>query len=106
MRTKFRKRKAYGRLVVPFLSLICFSYFGFHALHGTFGLESASHLEVRRAELAAELAALEAEREALEKRVALMSDGSMEADMLDERARYMLNVARPDEVVYFIDRAN
>jgi cell division protein FtsB len=106
MRTKFRKRKAYGRLVVPFLSLICFSYFGFHALHGTFGLESASHLEERRIELADELAALEAQREALERRVALMSDGSMEADMLDERARYMLNVARKDEVVYFLDQVN
>ena len=69
MRTKFRKRKAYGRLVVPFPSLICFSYFGFHALHGAFGLESASHLEERRIELERELASLNAEREALEKRV-------------------------------------
>lgn len=31
----------------------------------------------------------------------LMSDGAVEADMLDERARLFLNVAREDEVVYF-----
>lgn len=101
MNTKFRKRKAYLRLVVPALSAVCFSYFGFHAWHGTFGLESSSHLESRRIELSARLDALKEKRAILEKRVALMSDGSMEADMLDERARYMLNVARKDEIVYF-----
>jgi cell division protein FtsB len=31
----------------------------------------------------------------------LLSDGAVEADMLDERARALLNVAREDEVVYF-----
>lgn len=101
MNTRFRKRKAYGRLVVPVLALICLSYFGFHAWNGTFGLDSASQLETRRLALVSQLATLQKQRSALEHRVTLMSDGSLEADMLDERARYMLNVARQDEVVYF-----
>jgi Septum formation initiator len=106
MRTKFRKRRAYGRLVVPLLSLACFAYFGFHAYHGTFGLESASNLEIRLQQLQAELEDVTKRRLELERRVMLMSDGSMEADMLDERARLMLNVARPNEVVYFEYLAN
>ncbi|MBW3098469.1 FtsB family cell division protein [Pseudohoeflea coraliihabitans] len=103
MQTRFRKKKTFARLVVPALALGCFSYFGFHAWHGTFGLQSSSHLEERRVELTARLDQLREYRGTLERRVALMSDGSMEADMLDERARYMLNVARADEVVYFVD---
>lgn len=106
MRTKFRKRRAYGRLVVPLLSLVCFSYFGFHAYHGTFGLESATNLEIRRQQLQAELDLVSERRRELERRVLLMSDGSIESDMLDERARMMLNVARPNEVVYFEHASN
>lgn len=106
MNTRFRKRKAYGRLVVPVLALVCLSYFGFHAWYGTFGLESTGHLEQRRLALVTQLDTLRFQREELERRVALMSDGSLEADILDERARYMLNVARRDEVVYFHPSVN
>lgn len=101
MRTRFKKRKAYGRLIIPLLSAGCFSYFGYHAYHGTFGIESATNLEMRRQELSVRLAGLDERRELLERRVKLMSDGSIDADMLDELARYTLNVARPEDVVYF-----
>ena len=37
----------------------------------------------------------------LEREVALMSDGSLEKDILDEKARYALNVSRVDEIVIF-----
>jgi len=30
-----------------------------------------------------------------------MSDGSLEKDILDEKARYALNVSRSDEIVIF-----
>jgi len=70
-------------------------------MHGSFGLNSASALEIRRVELSARLEALTKQRENLEGRVFLLSDGSIEADMLDERARFLLNVSRSDEVVYF-----
>jgi cell division protein FtsB len=33
--------------------------------------------------------------------VHLMSDGSLDKDMLDEIARYQLNVSRSDEIVIF-----
>jgi cell division protein FtsB len=47
------------------------------------------------------LATLSERRQHLETQVLLLSDGAVEADMLDERARAMLNVAREDEIVYF-----
>ena len=51
--------------------------------------------------LTEQLATLEDRRQDLERKVMLLSDGAVEADMLDERARLLLNVAREDEVVYF-----
>lgn len=38
-------------------------------------------------------------RVALERQVELMSDGSLERDMIDEISRYQLNMSKPDEIV-------
>ena len=64
-------------------------------------MNSAEALELRRVELSEQLATLTERRQHLERKVLLLSDGAVEADMLDERARFFLNVAREDEVVYF-----
>ena len=101
MRTQFRKQRSWIRWIVPALSVACFAYFGFHSWHGAYGLNSAEALELRRVELTERLASLTERRQHLERKVMLMSDGAVEADMLDERARLFLNVAREDEVVYF-----
>jgi len=102
MRTQFKKQRSWIRWVIPALSVGCFSYFGFHSWHGSFGLNSAEALELRRVELTERLESLTERRQLLEHKVRLLGDGAVEADMLDERARLFLNVAREDEVVYFI----
>ena len=48
--------------------------------------------------LKSKLAALKSVREELEIRVLLMKDGSIEYDMLDEQARYKLNLLQEDEI--------
>ncbi|MEQ8481381.1 MAG: septum formation initiator family protein [Hoeflea sp.] len=101
MRTQFRRRQSWGLWVIPVLSIGCFVYFGFHSWHGDFGLNATDELVRREMELTARLASLEERRQHLETRVQLLSEGLVEADMLDERARLMLNVAREDEIVYF-----
>lgn len=47
------------------------------------------------------LAAVEAERSTLERRVALLRPAHLDRDMLDEQARRELNLASPDEIVIF-----
>ena len=42
----------------------------------------------------------------IEQQVALLSDGSLDKDMLDEKARYQLNMSRADEVVIFNSYSN
>lgn len=104
MWTRQRKRRRTGRLIVPAIAALFLSYFGFHAYHGDYGIYAKYRLEARTAELEAELAALRATRAELEHRVALLHDGTLEKDMLDEQARRALNLAHEREVVIFRTR--
>jgi len=98
MWTKQRRKTRRGRLIVPLLSALFFSYFGFHAYHGEYGLYSTIKLQEQTKLLQAQLEAVTASRTELERQVQLMHDGTIEKDMLDEQARKALNMSRPDEV--------
>jgi len=56
-------------------------------------------LEKRKAVLAGELAGLKAVKTRLERDVALLRPESLDPDMLDERARAILNLAHPDDLI-------
>ena len=101
MWTKQHKKRYLGYFVTPLLSSAFCSYFGYHSVHGELGLNATKDFERRRIERQAQLAELVKVREEYERQVSLLSDGSLEKDMLDEKARYSLNVARADEVVIF-----
>ena len=89
------------RAMGPLLCVLIMFYLGFHAVSGERGL-FALFKETRRLELlTAELASIKANREMLEKKIKLMSNSSLDLDMLDERARTVLGLAGKDEVVLF-----
>ncbi|MHB0950380.1 MAG: FtsB family cell division protein [Allorhizobium sp.] len=101
MWTRHHKNRKLGRFVLPVVTVAFLSYFGYHSIHGDYGLIAAQDFEKLRFKRSAELAELVSRREKLERQVELMSDGSLERDMIDEKARYQLNVSRPDEIVIF-----
>ncbi|MDI7863256.1 septum formation initiator family protein [Rhizobiaceae bacterium n13] len=101
MWTRHHKKRRHGRFVLPAITVAFLGYFGYHSLNGDFGLRAAEGFEKRRIERERDLAKLVAKRKELEKEVELMSDGSLDKDMLDEKARYTLNVSRADEIVIF-----
>ena len=103
MWTRHHKQRKFGRFVLPAITVAFLSYFGYHSVHGDLGLIATDEFERQRVARAAELAKLTERREALERQVQLVSDGSLEKDMLDETARYQLNVSRGDEIVIFND---
>jgi cell division protein FtsB len=74
------------------------SYFGFHALHGSYGIYSAEQLELRKVVLTSVLSERTAQRQSLERQVALLQDNRVERDMLEEQARLMLNYSNPADV--------
>jgi len=101
MWTRHHKNRKRGRFVLPVVTVAFLSYFGYHSIHGDYGLIAAQEFEKLRFKRSAELAELVSRREKLERQVMLMSDGSLERDMIDEKARYQLNVSRPDEIIIF-----
>ena len=105
MWTRQHKKRNTGALIVPALAAVFLSYFGFHAWHGEFGINSSYALETRAEELQARLSQLKEQRMQLEARLLLLQDGTIEKDMLDEQARRALNVVHQDELTIMRRRA-
>ncbi|RFC62856.1 septum formation initiator family protein [Fulvimarina endophytica] len=99
MRTIQTRRSRLIRLIIPGVSAMVLAYFAVHVRTGEYGLTSKVELERELNVVKADLASLKAEKKALQKRVELLSPGSLERDMLDERARWALNMAAEDEIV-------
>lgn len=104
MWTRHHRQRNTGRLILPALSAAVLSYFGFHALHGEYGVYSKYEYEARVATLQAELDQTRARRIDFERRVQLLHDGTLDKDMLDEQARRALNLSRSDEIVIIRER--
>jgi cell division protein FtsB len=86
-------------ILFPVLALALGGYFIYHLEIGDHGLKARANLDQRKEALKGELAGLQEVRERLERDVALMRPESLDPDMLDERARAILNLARRDDVV-------
>ncbi|MDX2102231.1 MAG: septum formation initiator family protein [Alphaproteobacteria bacterium] len=92
-------------MVAPLIGGLLLVYFGYHAVQGDRGLFAYLRLEreLQKAQLTHEL--IKAERDLYERRVGLMQRAALDPDMVDERARVMLNLAQKDEVVVMLQRA-
>ncbi|MGE5147855.1 MAG: FtsB family cell division protein [Candidatus Eiseniibacteriota bacterium] len=88
-------------IALPVLGVCLVVYFAIHIVQGDRGLIALwqLHKQIEQADLA--LADVKAKRAVLEHRVQLLSAEHLDDDMLDERTREILNVARPDELVIY-----
>ncbi|MCS6932324.1 MAG: septum formation initiator family protein [Acetobacteraceae bacterium] len=84
---------------VPGLFLLVAAYFVLHAIHGERGLRARERHEAILIEARQALAEAEAERDALERRVAGLRGERIDRDTLEERARGLLNLYARDEIV-------
>lgn len=80
-------------------------YFVYHAIHGDRGIIAWLQLNQQLKVAQIELDQTAAARQALEQRVALLSNSSLDLDMLEERARVMLNFVHPDDRIIFLKNA-
>ncbi len=91
-----------ARLIVgPVLGISLCAYFAYHLVQGDRGLTAWLRLTQQVRDARTTLAAVEAERLTLERRVNLLRPEHLDRDMLDERARSQLNLAAPNEIVIF-----
>ena len=85
--------------VAPLIFLSLVSYFGWSATQGHHGLVAYAQRQVLLTQAQADQAKAQAERDAWQRRVAGLRARHMDADALDERARAMLNLADPSDVI-------
>jgi len=90
------------RAVGPTLGILACVYFAYHAVHGDRGLVSLFSLQDQVADAERVAAEISFERDEWEHRVALMGTNQLDLDMLEERARLMLNVGYARDTVVFL----
>ena len=91
-----------GRHVVgPTFGALVVGYFLFHAVQGDRGILAWAELKQEVAEAEQTLDWLTEARKKLDSRVSLLRSGSLDRDLLDERARIVSGLANPDEIVIF-----
>lgn len=98
MVTRKRLRTVLNALALYTIAALVIGYFGVNAYSGNHGLRARQDLDQQIAQLSDELASLKAERANWERRVVLLRPESIDPDMLDERARVLLNYADPREL--------
>jgi cell division protein FtsB len=99
-----RIRSFLAALSLYVLAAAFIGYFGVNAYTGNHGIRAKQTLDQRIADLTRELDATRAERERWEHRVSLLRSDRIDPDILDERARQLLDFADPRDVTTLIKR--
>ncbi len=90
-----------NHILGPLIALLVMIYFGYHIVQGERGLFSWMRLRQKISDSEHHLAVIQSEKETLERQVYLLRPDSLDQDMLEERARKVLNWGHPGEVVIY-----
>lgn len=92
-------KKRAKKIVGPVLGCLLCSYFAYHAVEGDRGALAWKRLDQEIISAEEKLATLKTQNQALERKVARLRPGSIDPDLLEERARSVLNMMHSDDVV-------
>src|SRR5579885_3166151 len=98
MVTRKRLRSVLNALALYVLAGLLIGYFGVNAYSGDRGLKAKEDIDRQIAALSAELQRLKLEHTQWERRIALLKSDALDPDMLDERARALLDYVDPKEL--------
>jgi cell division protein FtsB len=98
------KRRA-RHVVGPVVGCLLVGYFSYHAIEGDRGVRAYFKLDRDIAEAQFTKNDVASHRAALEARVAMLSPGSLDTDLLEERARIVLGFVPSDSLVVGTGRA-
>lgn len=94
-----RWRSIFQTVTLHLGAAVLIGYFAFQGYNGQYGLLARRGFERQLAELNAERDELRTHREAIEAKVRLLSPERIDADLLDEEARALLNLVHPKDLV-------
>ena len=89
----------FGEMVFAGVAIALICYLALAALQGEHGLFSLLRVEADERRLREQLAALQSERAVVENKTERLSTEQLDRDLLDEQARKVLGLGRPDEIM-------
>lgn len=92
-------RSVLRQVIGPAIGASIVAYFIYYAVQGDRGVIALRHLQGEIAEAQKVLDDVKGERLRMERRAQLLRDDNLDPDMLEERARAMLNLTHPNEVI-------
>jgi cell division protein FtsB len=95
-------RRFFGTLALYTAAALVIFYFGINAYTGDHGLIAKQDLDQEVGALTIELSGVKAEHAAWERRVSLLRPDNLDPDLLDERARALLDMVDPHDVTFFL----
>ena len=93
------RRGGFGEMVFAGVAVELICYLAFAALQGEHGLFSLLRVEADESRLQQQLSDLQAERAGIENETERLSSDRLDLDLVDEQARKVLGLARPDEII-------
>jgi cell division protein FtsB len=103
MVTHRRRRSILTALALYALAALFIGYFAVNAFTGAHGLRAKHDLDEQTAAMKEELVRLKSERAVWERRVALLRSDKLDPDMLEERARALLDSVDPRDVTLLLN---
>ncbi|MDE3028159.1 MAG: septum formation initiator family protein [Paracoccaceae bacterium] len=94
-----RNRPPIGALIYFAIAFTAGAYFTFAAVQGDYGVFRRVQVDAEATTLRAERDALQGQLAELENKTKRLSDKYLDLDLLDEQARDVLGLMRPDEIV-------
>jgi cell division protein FtsB len=104
MVTRRRLRSFLNALALYTIAALLIGYFGVNAYTGEHGLIAKRDLDQDIAQLTLDHAAVKAERAVWQRRVSLLKSDNIDPDLLDERARLLLDDADPRDLTLMLKR--
>ncbi len=92
------RRRSY-QLIAPVVVACLVSYFAYYTIDGERGLKSMTRLQGDISVSETRLDVLQTQSNALDKQVSRLRSGSLDPDLLDERARTVLNFTKPNDLI-------
>ena len=93
------RRTGVGGAVFAIAVAALITYLALAAFQGEHGLFNLFRIEAQEARLRAELAALQSDSAAILNKTQRLSTEGLDLDLLDEQARKVLGLGRPDEII-------
>jgi cell division protein FtsB len=97
-----RRRAILTAIVLYVFAALYIGYFGVNAFTGRHGLRAQQDLEQQLAAMQHELGEVKAEHALWERRVALLRTDAIDPDMLDERARALIGLTDPRDLILLL----